>query len=65
MSHDEIREMNWDSACTSRNLSPAVELADNVKKADSIIQEVHPVPSGSIGAICSIHCTMRITITIL
>jgi Glycosyl hydrolase family 20, domain 2/Secretion system C-terminal sorting domain len=42
MSHDEIREMNWDSACTSRNLSPAALLADNVKKADSIIQEVHP-----------------------
>jgi Secretion system C-terminal sorting domain/Glycosyl hydrolase family 20, domain 2 len=42
MSHDEIREMNWDSACTSRNLSPAALLADNVKKADSIIQKVHP-----------------------
>ncbi len=42
MSHDEIREMNWDTACTSRHVSPAVELADNVKKADSIIQEVHP-----------------------
>jgi hypothetical protein len=42
MSHDEIREMNWDSACTSRDLSPAKLLADNVKKADSIIQEVHP-----------------------
>ncbi len=42
MSHDEIREMNWDSACTSRHLSPAALLADNVKKADSIIQEVHP-----------------------
>jgi hypothetical protein len=42
MSHDEIREMNWDTACTSRHVSPAVELADNVRKADSIIQEVHP-----------------------
>ena len=42
MSHDEIREMNWDSACTSRDLSPAALLADNVRKADSIIQEVHP-----------------------
>ncbi len=42
MSHDEIREMNWDTACTSRKLSPAALLADNVKKADSIIQEVHP-----------------------
>jgi len=42
MSHDEIREMNWDTACTSRKLSPGALLADNVKKADSIIQEVHP-----------------------
>lgn len=42
MSHDEIREMNWDTACTSRHLSPAKLLADNVQKADSIIQEVHP-----------------------
>jgi Glycosyl hydrolase family 20, domain 2/Secretion system C-terminal sorting domain len=42
MSHDEIREMNWDTACTSRNLSPAALLAGNVKKADSILQEVHP-----------------------
>ena len=41
MSHDEIREMNWDTACTSRHVSPAVELADNVKKCDSIIKEVH------------------------
>ncbi len=42
MSHDEIREMNWDTACTSRHLSPAKLLADNVEKSDSIIQEVHP-----------------------
>ncbi len=42
MSHDEIREMNWDTACTSRKLSPAALLADNVKKSDSIIQKVHP-----------------------
>ncbi len=42
MSHDEIREMNWDTACSSRDLSPAALLANNVKKADSIIQEVHP-----------------------
>lgn len=42
MSHDEIREMNWDSACQRRHLSPGALLADNVKKCDSIMQEVHP-----------------------
>jgi len=42
MSHDEIREMNWDSACQSRKLSPAQLLADNVRKCDSIMHEVHP-----------------------
>ncbi len=42
MSHDEIREMNWDSACQNRNTSPAVLLADNTRKCDSIIHEVHP-----------------------
>src|SRR5580698_6726953 len=42
MSHDETREMNWDSACQDRHETPAELLADNVKKADSIIQEVHP-----------------------
>ncbi|HEY3875997.1 MAG TPA: T9SS type A sorting domain-containing protein, partial [Candidatus Kapabacteria bacterium] len=42
MSHDEIREMNWDSACQNRNVSPAILLADNARKCDSIIHEVHP-----------------------
>lgn len=42
MSHDEIREMNWDSACQNRKLSPAQLLADNVRKCDSIMHEVHP-----------------------
>lgn len=42
MSHDEIREMNWDSACQSRKLTPAQLLADNVRKCDSIMHEVHP-----------------------
>ena len=42
MSHDEIREMNWDSACQSRKLSPAQLLADNVRKSDSVMHEVHP-----------------------
>ncbi len=42
MSHDEIREMNWDSACQSRKLTPGQLLADNVRKCDSIMHEVHP-----------------------
>ncbi|HZK76015.1 MAG TPA: T9SS type A sorting domain-containing protein, partial [Candidatus Kapabacteria bacterium] len=42
MSHDEIREMNWDSACQQRKLTPAQLLADNVRKCDSIMHEVHP-----------------------
>ncbi|MFI5201545.1 MAG: T9SS type A sorting domain-containing protein [Candidatus Kapaibacterium sp.] len=42
MSHDEIREMNWDSACQNRKLTPAQLLADNVRKCDSIMHEVHP-----------------------
>ncbi len=42
MSHDEIREMNWDSACQNRKLAPAQLLADNVRKCDSIMHEVHP-----------------------
>jgi hypothetical protein len=42
MTHDEIREMNWDTACSERHLSPADLLADNLKKCDSIIREVHP-----------------------
>ncbi len=42
MSHDEIREMNWDSACQSRKFTPAQLLANNVRKCDSIIHEIHP-----------------------
>src|SRR5581483_7722873 len=42
MSHDEIREMNWDSACQDRKISPGELLADNVRKCDSIMHEVHP-----------------------
>lgn len=37
MNHDEIRNMNWDYACKSRNMSPAELLADNVAKCIKII----------------------------
>jgi hypothetical protein len=42
MGHDEIRVMNWDDACTKRQQTPAVLLADNLTKCDSIINQVHP-----------------------
>lgn len=42
MGHDEIRAMNQDSACQSRNISPAQLLADNLTKCDSIVHVVHP-----------------------
>jgi hypothetical protein len=40
MGHDEIRILNWDTACTSRHLSPADILGDNVTKCDSIIRKI-------------------------
>ncbi|MDP4288156.1 MAG: T9SS type A sorting domain-containing protein [Bacteroidota bacterium] len=42
ISHDEIRQMNWDSACNRRQLTPAQLLADNATKCDSIVTHVHP-----------------------
>jgi len=42
MSHDEIRVMNWDEACTKRQRTPAELLADNLTKCDSIVERVHP-----------------------
>lgn len=42
ISHDEIRQMNWDSACNTRHLSAAQLLADNVRKCDSVVEVVHP-----------------------
>jgi hypothetical protein len=42
LSHDEIRIMNWDEACTKRGLTPGELLADNVRNASKWIQEVHP-----------------------
>ncbi len=41
MGHDEIRVMNWDSACSARHSSPADLLADNLKKCDSVVNVVH------------------------
>ncbi len=37
MGHDEIRNMNRDEACRSRGLSPALLLADNMRRCDSLI----------------------------
>ncbi|MCE9582686.1 MAG: hypothetical protein K8T20_09355, partial [Planctomycetes bacterium] len=42
MSHDEIRVLNWDDACTKRGLSPGAILADNVKACTKIVREVAP-----------------------
>jgi hypothetical protein len=42
MGHDEIRTMNWDSACQRRALGPAALLADNLRRCDSIIDAAHP-----------------------
>jgi hypothetical protein len=42
MEHDEIRNMNWDDACTKRALSPAALLADNVRRTVGIIDTAHP-----------------------
>jgi hypothetical protein len=42
MGHDEIRALNQDSACLSRNLTAAQLLADNLTKCDSIVHVVHP-----------------------
>ncbi len=40
LSHDEIRNLNRDSSCLRRKISPAAILADNVRKCDSIIASV-------------------------
>ncbi|HET6512156.1 MAG TPA: T9SS type A sorting domain-containing protein, partial [Candidatus Kapabacteria bacterium] len=38
--HDEIRHMNWDHACTSRNLSAAEILGDNVTRITNDIRTI-------------------------
>jgi hypothetical protein len=42
LGHDEIRAMNWDSACQRRDMTPAMLLADNLNRCDSIIDAIHP-----------------------
>jgi hypothetical protein len=42
MSHDEIRELGWDSACLNRKLSAAALLADNATHCYNIINQIHP-----------------------
>jgi hypothetical protein len=42
MSHDEIRCLNWDEACTRRKLDAGAILADNVKTCAGILREVNP-----------------------
>ncbi|MGA2297396.1 MAG: T9SS type A sorting domain-containing protein [FCB group bacterium] len=42
MGHDEIRNMNWDSSCLKRNLSPGDLLSDNVKKCNNILKGLNP-----------------------
>jgi hypothetical protein len=42
MSHDEIRVLGWDAACTRRGLTPGAILADNAKTCTGILQEVNP-----------------------
>lgn len=41
MGHDEIRNMNHDSACLSRNTTPAHLLADNLNLCMRIVDTVH------------------------
>jgi len=42
MSHDEIRNMNWDEACQKRELTPADLLSDNVTKCYNILKKINP-----------------------
>ncbi len=42
MSHDEIRSMNHDDACTKRKLTPARLLAENINKCDSLLHVIRP-----------------------
>jgi hypothetical protein len=42
MSHDEIRVLNWDEACTRRKLDAGAILADNAKTCVAILREVAP-----------------------
>jgi hypothetical protein len=38
MSHDEVRTLNWDEACTKRNLDAGQILADNVKQCTKLLE---------------------------
>ncbi len=42
MSHDEIRILNWDEACSRRNLDAGAIVADNVRTCTQILREVAP-----------------------
>jgi len=42
MSHDEIRVLNWCSACQARGLDAGPMLADNVRTCASILRQVNP-----------------------
>lgn len=48
MSHDEIRVMNWDSACLSRNVSPAQILGENAATVRRMIDTVSPGSSVAV-----------------
>jgi hypothetical protein len=40
--HDEIRVMNWDSACLARNMTPAELLGHNVRQVHAMIKSAEP-----------------------
>ena len=42
MSNDEIRVMNWCTACQSRGLAPGQLLADHAKRCSAILREINP-----------------------
>lgn len=42
MSHDEIRNLNWDKACWDRDLSAASLLGDNITKCYDILRKIKP-----------------------
>lgn len=42
MQHDEIRVMNWDSACLNRHLTPAQILGENVTRIRRMIDTISP-----------------------
>ncbi len=42
MSHDEIRCLNQDDACRTRNLSPGAILADNTRECIEILKNTNP-----------------------